>query len=201
MLIRKNHLARAGTPTADQILPFGVDAENVKSATGLDLRRGATFSDCGKYRYLLSRHWAEGPCALFCMLNPSTASELIDDPTIRKCMGFSRKWGMAGMYVVNLFAWRATDPKELLKTSDPIGPDNKWAIRQAVELCKGPIVAAWGANKAIERFGFRKTLCSITDHGLTVNCLGTTQEGHPRHPLYVPYAKPLDVFAKSEVQS
>lgn len=164
--------------------------------------RDALISDCTRYRYWLKRWWSDDqsePWACWIMLNPSTADAAKDDPTIRRCMGFARSWGMAGIYVVNLFALRATNPDELLTAENPIGPENHWAIRQATGLCKGPIVAAWGAHKAVERSGFRKMLSTITDRGLTIHCLGETKAGYPKHPLYIPASKSLEVFAENRM--
>jgi hypothetical protein len=84
----------------------------------------AVLSDCGTYRYRLGRRWAEGPVDVWIMLNPSTADATVDDRTIRRCMEFSRRWGAGALVVGNLFALRATDPAELVRHPDPIGPDN-----------------------------------------------------------------------------
>lgn len=87
--------------------------------------KSAIISECGKYRYSLSRIWDENKAnVLFIMLNPSTADGDVDDPTIRRCIGFAKSWGYGGIYVGNLFAYRATDPKELLKVENPIGFEN-----------------------------------------------------------------------------
>jgi hypothetical protein len=83
--------------------------------------RGATLSDCGRYRYRLWRRWADGPTVLFVMLNPSTADADVDDPTIRRCIGFARSWGAGALEVVNLYAWRATQPAELKAAVGPVG--------------------------------------------------------------------------------
>jgi hypothetical protein len=162
--------------------------------------REAKISDCTRYRYWLKRWWSDdqdAPWVTWIMLNPSTADASSDDNTIRKCMSFARKWGAVGIYVVNLFAYRATDPKELLKVEDPIGPENAWAIRQAATLCKGPIVAAWGADKAIGKLmptGWHRDLQQIVDRGHAIQCLKLTKDGKPWHPLYVPLAQPLIPF-------
>jgi hypothetical protein len=147
----------------------------------------AVISECGTYRYVLTRHipqlirWVR-PC-LFVMLNPSTADADVDDPTIRRCIGFARTWGCTELTVVNLFALRATDPKELTKHADPIGPDNDQHIEEQVEKhwSTGKIVAAWGAHPlAKPRSDWFRGQFGIVD------CLGLTQAGAPRHPLYVP---------------
>ena len=92
---------------------------------------GATISACGRYRYELARGEGE-PSICWIMLNPSTADASRDDPTIRRVIGFSRRWGFATAVVVNLFAWRATRPEELLSVEDPVGPDNDRTVRDVV---------------------------------------------------------------------
>jgi hypothetical protein len=144
----------------------------------------ATLSPCGRYRYTLHREWmlGEGIC-LFVMLNPSTADASEDDPTIRRCIGFAQRWGYRELTVANLFALRSTDPEQLVDHPDPVGPDNdQWVERlaTAADLC----MVAWGAHPEAEKRAAaaleRIRACAMEPH-----CLGITQEGHPRHPLYV----------------
>ena len=138
------------------------------------------------YRYTLTRetNLLEG-CgeALFVMLNPSTADERKDDPTIRRCMGFARREGLAGFMVVNLFGLRATEPRVLLMADDRVGPENDLALLDAFARFREPI-AAWGALHP--RLWYR-TRHVLTRFGNTPDrrwrCLGTTSDGHPRHPL------------------
>src|SRR5580765_5070589 len=106
---------------------------------------GATISPDGKYRYLLSREYEDGMfgTVLFVMLNPSTADATKDDATIRRCVGFTKRWGYSTLEVVNLFAFRATHPRDLWKADDPVGPDNDVTISDAVRRAQ-LIVAAWG---------------------------------------------------------
>lgn len=151
----------------------------------------ATLSPCGTYRYTLTRAWATGPFALWIMLNPSTADADMDDPTIRRCMAFSRTWDFAGCTVVNLFALRATKPGDLLDHPDPVGPENNSALWDAVTLPgHGLVVAAWGTVPSIPgrirlfaRPDYVLRLCERSRR--TVHCLGRTASGQPRHPLYV----------------
>ena len=114
----------------------------------LDNHRGADISEDGRYRYVLWRDGLVGDddrACLFIMLNPSTADATKDDPTIRKCIGFCKRWGYGQLFVVNLFAFRTTDPKWLLSGAvDPVGPCNNMAIT-GMALCCGDIVCAWGA--------------------------------------------------------
>lgn len=142
----------------------------------------ARLSDCGNYRYQLTRKWGDGPIACFLMLNPSTADANQDDQTIRKCRGFARREGCGGFIVANLFAFRATDPKHLLTAADPIDPENDVMTRDAIRCATGtggPIIAAWGAHKMVEK---RAKLVATWAEG--IQCLGLTKAGHPRHPLY-----------------
>ena len=117
----------------------------------------------------------------FVMLNPSTANAKRDDPTIRRCMGFARAWGFGGVDVVNLFAFRATDPRALREAADPIGPANDRHLRRAVRSA-GLIVLAWGAHEmARDRAARARPLFNRPGS----RCLGLTQSGEPRHPLYL----------------
>jgi hypothetical protein len=138
------------------------------------------------YRYRLERHWCEGRglCA-FVMLNPSTADEHRDDPTIRRCIGFARHWGYAGLIVANLFARRATDPLTLFAAHDPVGdPANRDAILGAIDEA-ALILCAWGHFPAAADRG-RQAIALVHQRGGTPYCLGLTKRGAPRHPLYVP---------------
>lgn len=155
----------------------------------------AIISPCGTYRYLLTRPGdlhADKGTALFLMLNPSTADATEDDPTIRRCRNFARAWGCNGLAVANLYALRATDPTELWKHPDPIGPDNDWRLRAIAEEYTD-IVCAWGANARAERVAAVANI--LTAAGGRLWCLGTTKDGHPRHPLYVRGDQPLIPWA------
>ena len=147
----------------------------------------AVLSECGLYRYRLERRWADGPKALFIMLNPSTADAEKDDPTIRRCISFAKREGCGGLIVVNLFAFRATEPDALLLADDPIGPDNPGALAAAVADCDGPLIAAWGAWPGARAAGE----AVVRKLGPRARCLGLTKAGSPRHPLYVAGDAPL----------
>lgn len=151
------------------------------------LFKSAFLSDDGLYRYRLSRVWADPHHVLtWVMLNPSTADATIDDPTIRRCMAFSRGWGYGGLEVVNLYAFRATKPADLWKTEDPEGPKNDDVLRAAFMSAahRGePVVAAWGVNAKIMREEFVATLARAA--GAQLHVLGVTKDGSPRHPLYM----------------
>lgn len=147
---------------------------------------GAVFSECGAYRYRLSRYWGDGLTVGFVMLNPSTADAEQDDPTIRRCIGFAKSWGGGNLIVGNLFALRSTDPRALLTASDPVGPANDNYLRE-IALQSDILVAAWGAHSLAIARG--KAVSKILPGKL--HCLGTTKQGHPRHPLYVPASTEL----------
>lgn len=147
---------------------------------------GAVFSDCERYRYRLWRTWAnyEGPSrACFVMLNPSTADASVDDPTIRRCMGFAMRWEFDGLEVVNLFALRSTDPKALYREIDPVGCANDAAIGTAAHASE-LVVCAWGAHGSYNRRGdvVRQTLTFVD---LKPMAFGFTKAGQPKHPLYL----------------
>ena len=175
--------------------------------------RGARLSACGRYRYGLSRTWDAGlipskGCVLFVMLNPSTADADRDDPTIRKCMGFARRWGHNAIEVVNLFAWRATDPDVMAQAecngADIIGPDNDRHIIEAAHRA-GVIVAAWGelggtwVNSSSLRcrrvFGMLRGF--ERDRPRDVFALRLTKDGHPAHPARIPYGDPVPFEVRS----
>jgi hypothetical protein len=160
----------------------------------LFLKSGASISACGQYRYDLERRWdpTQKP-QVFIMLNPSTADASVDDPTIRRCMAFAKREGAGGIYVANLFALRATDPRELLSADDPIGAENVRAIGDALLIAaiyKRPAIVAWGAHQFAKQHGLDLPR-RARDIGAKLVCLGTTKDGSPRHPLYVKADAPL----------
>ena len=145
--------------------------------------KGAQFSDDRRYRYALWRTWSEGDGhVLFIGLNPSTADETQDDPTIRRCIGFAKQWGFGGLYMLNIFAYRATKVQDLKKADDPIGPENIHYLDMYFDRA-GCNVACWGSQgiyrnqgiAVVNRFG-RENLF----------CFGLTKNGQPKHPLYLP---------------
>jgi hypothetical protein len=143
--------------------------------------RSADLSLDRVYRYDLVREWdREKRQLVWIMLNPSTADAMVDDPTIRRCIAFSKVWGYGALRVLNLYALRATDPAELAKHPDPIGPDNDWHIKTVANSWGGrDVVVAWG-TKGGKRAG--EVLGLLAKPPM---CLGLTKDGHPRHPLYV----------------
>lgn len=157
--------------------------------------RRATISEDNRYRYRLTRIWEAGkPPLSFVMLNPSTADDRVDDPTIRRCMGFAKREGCGGIIVVNLYGLRATDPAELTKAGDPYGPKNADALLAVLDeaaIYDTPVVCAWGTKAGFAAARFR-TSAKATPARLV--CLGRTKDGHPRHPLYVRGDQPLEPF-------
>jgi hypothetical protein len=126
------------------------------------------------------------------MLNPSTADATQDDPTIRRCIGFARAWGYGALEVVNLFACRATDPERLRRVPDPVGPENDRHILRAVRRASETVVA-WG-NRGVHLGRHDAVLRLLRRRRVAVHCLGRTQAGHPRHPLYLRTDAPLMPF-------
>lgn len=151
----------------------------------------AVFDTARTYRYKLTRRWADGPLAVFIMLNPSVADAFQDDPTVRRCIGFAKREGAGAFTALNLFALRSTDPAALRTHPDPIGPCNDEFIR-TYTYCAQLVIAAWGVHGSLGDQG-RKVVEML--HGRTsLLCLGVTKDGHPRHPLYVPGDAPLLAF-------
>lgn len=140
----------------------------------------AAFSPCTKYRYTLYRRWSAetGITAAFIGLNPSTADATQDDPTIRRCVGFAMSWGCVGMYMLNAYAFRATDPKVMKAHHAPIGTDNNDYIQSVSRSCYFK-VACWGAHI----LSMRQESIKAMVKGL--QCFGLTAGGFPKHPLYL----------------
>jgi hypothetical protein len=157
---------------------------------GLELKSGATFSPCRRWRYSLVRQLEIAPIrrVLFVMLNPSTADETKPDPTITRCGGFARSWGFPWFDVANLFAWRSTEPRALLDVEDPVGAENDRAILElaiAAEL----IVCAWGTHLFLKRIlpdRAAHVLRMLRRRGRELHHLGLNKDGAPKHPLYLP---------------
>ncbi|QOJ19522.1 MAG: DUF1643 domain-containing protein [Gammaproteobacteria bacterium] len=139
------------------------------------------FSPCRNYRYTLYREWAPGDkVVMFVGLNPSTADEVQNDPTVRRCINYAKGWGYDGMYMANIFAFRATDPAVMKAHHEPVGRENDHYLQQMAQS-SSVIVAAWGTHGAhLGRGDEVKKLI----RGL--HCLRLTKDGHPGHPLYLP---------------
>lgn len=177
-----------------------MSAHNAEDDSGLFapdpvIRRGASISGCGRYRYMLARWWGDGDRLQFVMLNPSTADAEVDDPTIRRCVGFARTLGFDGIGVFNLYAYRATKPADLWRCDEPTGGQrNDDLLREVLRQSKvNPVVAAWGVNAKPDRVAAFMSWRGSEG----VLALGLTKDGAPRHPLYlradarpVPFATP-----------
>jgi competence protein ComEC len=150
--------------------------------------RTATFSRCGTYRYRLTRTLGAGPTIAFVMLNPSTADASVDDPTIRRVTAFARRLGAGELVVVNLFAFRATRPRDLARAAAPRGPRNHAALRAALRGAHR-VIAAWGApppGLAQAHAAAATVVRALAGaEGVALEALATTRDGHPRHPLYL----------------
>lgn len=147
---------------------------------------GADFSDDRKYRYRLYRIWDETkPPAVFVMLNPSTADEIENDPTIERCQQRSIMMGYGGIVAVNLFAWRSTDPQTLYDLYDPSGPNNDRYIREAA-MEAGVVVCGWGKHGMLRGRGL-DVLRLLRETGVVPHALKINKDGTPAHPLYLSY--------------
>ena len=136
----------------------------------------------GQFRYNLTRRWGEGPTLLWIMLNPSTADGKQDDPTIRRVVSFTEKFGHHSAAIINLFALRSPSPAHLLTAPDPVGPENDSYI--SAQLIEHPIaICAWGAVHPKLRWRVHEVRGFL--HGHNAYCLGKTKAGDPRHPLYL----------------
>jgi hypothetical protein len=160
------------------------------------LEKHAVISRCGSFRYLLTRRWGDGPALAFLMLNPSTADASVDDPTIRKCLGFARRYGFNAIEVVNLFAFRATKPRNLFAADDPVGPDNDRYIHRTAKANR-QIVCAWGPNASRMPRAPRVTK-TLVKMGVRLKCLHVTKDGSPGHPLILSYDRPLLDYKPSD---
>lgn len=144
-------------------------------------RPAAVFSHCKRYRYELWRQWPHGiRFAMFIGLNPSTADETQDDPTVRRCMNFAKSWGYRGMLMMNLFAYRATDPKKMKAYIRPVGPENDSHLVTAANNAS-VVVAAWGTHG-----GFMDRDKQVIALIPNLHYLKRTKTGYPQHPLYLP---------------
>jgi len=160
----------------------------------VEVRKHASISECRKFRYRLWREWGCGSPLLFVMLNPSTADAVEDDATIRRCIRFAEAHNFGRMEVVNLFAYRATDPKDLRRAGYPVGPENDRHIAEAV-MDSAAVCLAWGAHAAgLARPGEVMKLL----HSMKVRpqCLRVTRGGYPQHPLMLPSSCRLIPFGE-----
>ena len=125
---------------------------------------------------------------MFIGLNPSTADETEDDPTIRRCIRFAKDWGFGGLCMTNLFAFRATDPKVMKVTKLPVGPKNTKFLKD-IGKSAGVVVFAWGIHGVY--LDCDVVTAAFMKQGM---CLGKTKNGQPRHPLYIKADKKLEKY-------
>ena len=153
-----------------------------------DAASEAVYSDCERYRYTLTRIWDEkGRRVLFVMLNPSTATEVQNDPTVERCERRARALGFGAFRVCNIFAWRETDPRKMRRAKDPVGPGNDAAIAEACGWAD-VLVCAWGTHgEHLDRGSQVELLMRQTGRDLAH--LGLSKAGHPKHPLYIAYSR------------
>ena len=146
---------------------------------------GAIFShDAARtYRYSLFRRWDDGPAVNFVLLNPSTADEIANDPTVERCKRRARKWGFSAVYVTNIFAFRSTDPAGLLSVADPVGPENDGYLLNVARISQS-VICGWGRRGVyLERGDHVRRLLSACD----LYALRLNNDGSPGHPLYIGY--------------
>lgn len=151
---------------------------------------GALFSPCRKYRYQLWRIWDESlPMVTFIGLNPSTADETIDDPTVAKCQRYARRWGYGGIFMANIFAFRATDPSVMKSEREPIGPGNDEAILDMIRKSR-LVICAWGnhgqhRNRSLEIKRLLNQSQPPCGGNPGISFLQMNISGEPAHPLYL----------------
>ena len=155
-----------------------------------DINSEVIYSDCERYRYSLSRIWdSNRQNVLFVMLNPSTADEFKNDPTVERCERRARMLNFGAFCVCNIFAWRETNPHNLIKISNPIGKDNNLHILRA-SCSANLVICAWGVHgKHLNRD--KEVTKLLLDNNTKLYHLGLTKENHPKHPLYIPYSQEI----------
>ena len=144
----------------------------------------ASYSEDGRYRFLLTREFGGESTCVFVMLNPSTADADHNDPTIRRCIGFAKREGFGRLEIVNLFGFMSTEPAVLFAASDPVGDDNDAKIASALARADMAVVA-WGNHGVFDAERSAVVLGLIADSNKPVMCFGLTAKGQPKHPLYL----------------
>jgi hypothetical protein len=157
---------------------------------------GAEISDDELYRYALTRKWSSGPQVAWLCFNPSVADGSIDDPSVRKMVGFSKRWEYGRLVLVNLFAFRSTDPRRLKSMgSEAIGPLNGYWIEKSLQESK-ELICAWGcAQHSLDLdIHANNVLSTLRTLHIPISCLGYRKDGHPKHPLMLAYDTPREPF-------
>jgi hypothetical protein len=147
----------------------------------------AVYSPCRHYRYMLHRRWehASDRSIMFVMLNPSTATEDVDDPTVRKCRSYASRWGYNHLIIGNIMAYRATDPGMLRRVSDPIGPENHQHLRHAIGTYQPMLICAWGSLPKRLMHAETAVIALLREVAVTPYALRMNASGSPGHPLYL----------------
>jgi len=165
----------------------------IRSHTKGDAPSVAVYSDCELYRYALTRVWDPKRAKVtFVMLNPSTATELQNDPTVERCERRARALGFGGFKVTNIFAWRDSDPRKMRAATAPIGLENDAAIQEACAWAD-QVIAAWGTHGAHLNRG-AQVVELLRQSGKPILHLGLSKQGHPKHPLYIAYAQQPEIW-------
>lgn len=160
----------------------------------------ALYSDCERYRYSLERTWdTAGPKVMFVMLNPSKATEVQNDPTVERCERRARLLGYGAFRVTNIFAWRATDPRDMKAAVEPVGAENDKVLAEGAAWADA-VIAAWGVHGAHLERG-PQVARQMARWSAPLFHLGLSKAGHPRHPLYLPYACQPQAWQLSESAS
>lgn len=169
------------------------------------IERNVVLSPDGRYRYRLSLSWSEAPRASWMLLNPSMTEPAEQDPTIQKCMEFTRQWGFGGIEVVSLYALRVDAPPQLLKDPDPIGPDYVKHLISAIKRSE-VLIAAWGSENFLHRSAVLKkrpphvlkSIRFMIGVGIPFDCLGASRSGNPYSPLTLPLDTPRETYDPSK---
>ncbi len=165
----------------------------IRSHTKGDAPSVAVYSNCELYRYCLTRVWnPKSAKVTFVMLNPSTATELQNDPTVERCEHRARALGFGGFKVTNIFAWRDSDPRKMRAAKAPIGLENDVTIQEACAWAD-QVIAAWGTHGAYLNRGVQ-VVELLRQSGKPILHLGLSKKGHPKHPLYIAYAQQPEIW-------
>jgi hypothetical protein len=174
----------------------------VRITVPADVVSTAIYSPCRQYRYVLHRRWTDEPdkSLMFIMANPSTATEDVDDPTVRKCRVYATRWGYNHLIVGNVMGFRVTVPALLRGIDDPVGPDNLHHLRELIIEYRPTVVCAWGAIPARLQDVDRPVIDLLRELEVTPLVLRLNSSGSPSHPLYLPLNLTPQVWNLTAVQ-